>query len=124
MAKKQYRPQQPVLPGDIQPLDGSVMPIHGQVPKGIQEYPTSGVKQVIIDGKPYTHCAFEGKYVLGKVIIDPPEGPKITNKSGATIYKCPSCGKVLAIIGNSTYNTGIGQNAQPSDNTGRVAPRS
>ena len=121
---KQYHPQPSQLPTDIQTLEGSQLPIFSQVPKGISEYPTSGVKQAMIDGEVYTHCGFEGKYVKGKVIVDPPEAPKITNKDGATIYKCPSCGKILATVGNSTYNTCIGQNANPSSNTGRVAPRS
>jgi hypothetical protein len=124
MTKRQYRPQQSALPTDIQTLSGSQLPIHAQVPKGIQEYPTSGVKRAIAEGKHLTHCPFEGKWVDGDPIVDPPEAPKITNKDGATIYKCPSCGKILATVGNSTYNTCIGQNANPSSNTGRVAPRS
>jgi hypothetical protein len=106
------------------PLEGSIMPLKGQVPKGTSVYPTSAVKQAMIDGKPYTHCPFEGKYVSGRVVMDPPEGPKITNVDGATIYKCPSCGKVLATVGNSRYQTGIGQNATQSSNKGRVPPRS
>jgi hypothetical protein len=120
---KQYRPQSPVLPGDIQTLQGSQLPLGSQIPKGIQEYPTSGVKQAIADGQHLVHCPFEGRWVPGDPIVDPPEGPRITNKDGATTYACPSCKKILATVGNSTYNTGIGQSAQSSSNKGRVTSR-
>ena len=116
-------PTLPILPTEIQTLSGNQLPIHSQVPKGIQEYPTSGVKRAIVEGKHLVHCPFEGKWVDGDPVVDPPEGPRITNKDGATTYTCPSCGKCLATVGNSMYNTGIGQNAQQSSNTGRVAAR-
>jgi len=125
MTKKQYKPQSPVLPTDTQTLEGSQLPIHGQVPKGTQEYPTSGVKRATIDGENYYHCPYCAKYIKGNpTVINSDNEPKITNKSGPAIYYCLECGKVLATVGNSTYNTGIGQNANPSSNTGRVAPRS
>jgi hypothetical protein len=121
---KQYRPQPPQLPTDTQTLLGNQLPVLSQVPKGIQEYPVSGVKRAIQGDQHLVHCPFEGKWVDGDPIVDPPEGPRVTNQDGATTYACPSCKKILATVGNSMYNTGIGQNANPSSNSRRVAPRS
>lgn len=122
-AEMSKNPTLPILPTEIQILSGSILPLHSQMPKGIQEYPTSKVKRAIAEGKHFVHCPFEGRWIDGDPIVDPPEGPRITNRDGATIYKCPSCGKVLDTVGNSTYQTGIGQNANPSSNSGRVTGR-
>jgi len=121
---KQYRPQPSVLPGDILSLEGNQLPIHSQVPKGTQLYPTSRAKHVIIDGKDYTHCPFENQFVPGKPRVEnPSDAPKVTNKDGPEICYCPSCGKVLSQTGTPMYNTGLGGSVTPSSNKGRVAPR-
>ncbi len=114
----------PILPTEIQTLSGTQLPIFSQLPKGIQEYPTSNPRQAIKDNKRFTWCPFCGGWVEGAPLVENSlDAPKITHKTGATVYRCRRCNNVLATVGTPLYNTGIGQNVVPSSNTGRVTSR-
>ena len=125
MTKRQYQPQPSQLPTEIQTLSGNQLSIFSQIPKSINEYPTSGVKRATIDGENYYHCPYCTKYIKGDPIVtNSDNAPKITNKTGPAIYYCLECRKILATVGTPLYNTGVGSTVTPSSNTGRVAPRS